>query len=82
MAHPSPRTLKKIAGVFLADHAAKKRAEQGQRYDPRALGDDLEQFLVDVPNRSSRIAPFAPDLFVTPRPTKKERMTQAATLVA
>ena len=82
MAHPSPRTLKKIAGVFLADHAAKKRAEQGQRYDPRALGDDLEQFLVDVSDRSTRIAPFAPDLFVTPRPPKKERMTQAASLAA
>jgi hypothetical protein len=82
MAHPSPRTLKKIAGVFFAERAAKKRAEQGLPYDPRALGDDLEQFLVDVPDRSTRIAPFAPDLFVTPRPPKKERTTQAASLAA
>ncbi len=78
--HPSPRTLKKIAGIFLAD--AKLQVEQAHRYDNRALGDDLEEFLVEAFARSMRTPPFAPNLLVTPRPARKERMAQGASLAA
>lgn len=78
LVHPSPRTLKKIAGVFLTDHAAKARGEQGHRYDPRGLDDDLQQFLLPDTERLSRAAPFAPNLFVRPRPTKRDRRALAA----
>jgi hypothetical protein len=80
MVHPSPRTLKKIAGIFATN--AKMQDEQAHRYDARALADDLAEFLVEPSARSTRTAPFAPDLFVTPRPPKKERMAQSASFAS
>lgn len=63
----SPRRLVKIANVFMADHVAKRRAQNsGRKYDTRALEEDLDQFLLpeidDLPQ-----PPEVPAIFVTPK---------------
>jgi hypothetical protein len=63
----SPRRLMKIANVFMADHAAKKRAHHsGRKHDHRALDEDLEQFLLPDSNDLPP-PPEVPAIFVTPK---------------
>jgi hypothetical protein len=63
----SPRRLVKIAGVMMADLAARQRSERyGHKYDPRALEEDLSQFLKRG-YIEDRPAPFAPEIFYTPK---------------
>ncbi|MBM1169611.1 ATP-binding protein [Microvirga arabica] len=63
----SPRRLMKIVNVMMADHLEKKRVQRsGSVHDHRALGEDLEQFLLpqagDLP-----LPPVVPAIFVSPK---------------
>jgi hypothetical protein len=62
----------KIAAKFLADYEFRLEAERGgQPYDPRALKEDLEGFLIPHgetnPNVTTRQTIYAPEIFFTPK---------------